>query len=479
MIAVFFGGSIFVHELGHFLAARRRGVRVERFSIGFGPKIFGWRGKDGVEYRLSWFPLGGYVALPELADMRAIEGGTEEKIPDPTTPPKAPLTYSTKLIVFVAGAVCNIIFAFVLATILFFVGQPSDAAMESSRIGYVSPTITLPDGTEVASPASVAGIRIGDTVRAIDGKPVQRWMDLQQYIFTGTGRTENGRTAIVTIERDGVLTDLTVHPVLAGDEAYRRIGVAPYEEEFVIAEIEKNSLAAKAGFQIGDDIEALNGIPLYSGATLVEILAAAPAEPVEATVRRADGQRVTLTIPDRSKLKATEGLGLAFDPEKVLVYTAPWKQLLNHAQKTYDTLVSLVHPGSDVGISKLSGPVGIARVFHIVSHIDVRLVLWFTVLVNVNLAIFNLLPIPVLDGGHMLFATIAKLRGRALPQQAIINIQTAFMVMLFGMILYVTYFDVLRIARDRPATEETRPAESPAATNEPAAPAEPAEPAAP
>jgi len=73
LIAVFFGGSIFVHELGHFLAARRRGVVVERFSIGFGPKIFSWKGKDGVEYRLSWLPLGGYVSLPQLADMRGRE----------------------------------------------------------------------------------------------------------------------------------------------------------------------------------------------------------------------------------------------------------------------------------------------------------------------------------------------------------------------------------------------------------------------
>jgi len=91
LIVLFFGGSIFVHELGHFLAARRRGVHVSRFSIGFGPKMFGWEGKDGVEYRVSWLPLGGYVALPQLADMPAIEGEGEMD-----TRQLPPVAYSTR-----------------------------------------------------------------------------------------------------------------------------------------------------------------------------------------------------------------------------------------------------------------------------------------------------------------------------------------------------------------------------------------------
>src|SRR3954470_8266382 len=110
VVILFFGGSIFVHELGHFLAARRRGVLVERFSIGFGPPIFSRRGRDGVEYRVSWIPLGGYVLLPQLADLGPIEGKSEvdlSKLP--------PVGYATKMIVFVAGATFNVLFAFFLA----------------------------------------------------------------------------------------------------------------------------------------------------------------------------------------------------------------------------------------------------------------------------------------------------------------------------------------------------------------------------
>ena len=143
LIVLFFGGSIFVHELGHFLAARRRGLKVERFSIGFGPRIFGWRGSDGVEYRLSWIPLGGYVALPQLADFGEIEGGAAA---DRAALP--PISYATKIIVFVAGAVCNLLFALVLATILWVAGQPTSEELATTRIGYVAATLPLADGRE-------------------------------------------------------------------------------------------------------------------------------------------------------------------------------------------------------------------------------------------------------------------------------------------------------------------------------------------
>src|SRR5258708_21856116 len=98
VIVLFFGGSIFVHELGHFLAARRRGLKISRFSIGFGPAIWKWQGKDGVDYRLSWLPFGGYVALPQLADLSVLEGESEDAAQLP------PISYGTKMIVFAAGA---------------------------------------------------------------------------------------------------------------------------------------------------------------------------------------------------------------------------------------------------------------------------------------------------------------------------------------------------------------------------------------
>ena len=115
---------------------------------------------------------------------------------------------------------------------------------------------------------------------------------------------------------------------------------------------------------------------------------------------------------------------------------------------TVRTLWSLINPNSDIGISKLAGPVGIARIFHSAAEAGIRAVLMFTILININLAVFNLLPIPVLDGGQMLFATIGKLRGRALPVNFIMTAQSVFMVLLFSMVIYVSFFDVRRIVRD-------------------------------
>ncbi|MEI7566784.1 MAG: site-2 protease family protein, partial [Opitutaceae bacterium] len=147
LIILFFGGSIFVHELGHFLAARRRGLKVSRFSIGFGPAMFSHTGRDGVEYRINWLPLGGYVALPQLADLSGLEGEV-----DPNAAKLPPISYSTKLIVFVAGAVFNVLFAFTLASILWIVGQPVVEEEQTTKIGFVHPTIELPNGKSAPGP---------------------------------------------------------------------------------------------------------------------------------------------------------------------------------------------------------------------------------------------------------------------------------------------------------------------------------------
>jgi regulator of sigma E protease len=172
-------------------------------------------------------------------------------------------------------------------------------------------------------------------------------------------------------------------------------------------------------------------------------------------------QTLPLTLPAAGGVKDPAELGVALTTDQQMIYPNPIKQFTAHVSMTFRTLGSLINPQSDIGISKLSGPVGIIRVFHLAAQADIRMVLWFTILVNINLAIFNLLPIPVLDGGHMLFATIGRLRGQALPANFIVTTQSVFMVLLFSMILYVSFFDIRRIVRDvtpPPPREETAPA---------------------
>jgi regulator of sigma E protease len=452
LIVLFFGGSIFVHELGHFLAARRRGVHVSRFSIGFGPKMFGWEGKDGVEYRVSWLPLGGYVALPQLADMPAIEGEGEMD-----TRQLPPVSYSTRMLVFVAGATFNLIFAFLLATVIWLVGQPTTSDQATTRIGYVVNDLENAAGERVPSPAKEAGLRIGDTIREIDGSQVDDWQDLLQTLVTSAGRTEEGRRYnVFTIERDGELQDITIYPQLAGDEEIRKVGIiAAYE--LIVHAVEPESAGAQLGLQSGDRLLAMDDTRILNIQTYADHLAAYQNREIAVHILRGD-ENLVLTLPARPDVEQPADLGLNLTTDSKLVYPTPFKQFGDHVGMTFRTLGSLINPQSDIGISKLSGPVGIIRVFHMAAQADIRLVLWFTILVNINLAIFNLLPIPVLDGGHMLFATISRLRGRALPANFIMTTQSVFMMLLLTMILYVSFFDVRRLVRDNtppPTAEET------------------------
>ncbi|HKB88984.1 MAG TPA: RIP metalloprotease RseP, partial [Opitutaceae bacterium] len=428
LVILFFGGSIFVHELGHFLAARRRGVHVDRFSIGFGPKIVSWV-RNGVEYRLSWLPLGGYVALPQLADLRGIEGDATtdvEKLP--------PVSYTTKLIVFVAGAAFNVLFAFLLACIIWVVGTPTNEEMASTRIGYISSTFEMPDGSKVTSPAAEAGLKIGDVLVAIDGRKVHDWMEVREQLQIGSGRSTDGKREVVfSIERDGKPMQITAYPILMGDEKIRRVGIdAGYQAS--VYQVEPGSLGEKSGFKAGDKLSEVDGIPLLNLFTLYDHLKGSAARPVEIKVLR-ESKPLTLTIPARPEAKDPTELGIRYSMGNTLIHPQPLAQLADQAAMTFRVIGSLLSPHSDIGLSKLSGPVGIARLFHTAAQLDFRFALGLAILLNVNLAIFNLLPIPVLDGGQIVFATISRLRRRTLPLNFIAATQSVFMVLLFSLIL--------------------------------------------
>jgi len=441
LIVLFFGGSIFVHELGHFLAARRRGVKVTRFSIGFGPAIWKHTARDGVEYRLSWIPLGGYVALPQLADMAAIEGEAED------TEPLPPISYSTRMIVFAAGAFFNVLFAFALASILWVVGQPTSEELSTTRIGYIAKTITLADGTTVPSPALAAGLKVGDTIRAIDGTKVNDWPELLQTLVMSSGVSEDGqRRAVFSIERDGQLIDLPVYPRLSGEDNNRRVGIS-FAFTPIVASVPEKSFAQVIGLQPGDRLVELDRQRLLNLATLLDAMQEQPAKALTLVVERGT-ERVELRIPAERPKDTPAWFGAVYRTSFGLKHTNPFNQLSSQVVMTVRTLWSLIHPNSDIGISKLSGPIGIGKIYWDASEAGFRYVLWIAILVNVNLAIFNLLPIPVLDGGHMLFATIGRLRGKALPVNFIAAAQSVFIVLLFTMIIYVSVFDVRRIARD-------------------------------
>jgi regulator of sigma E protease len=451
------GFSIFVHELGHFIAAKKRGLVADRFSIGFGPRLFGWR-RNGTDFRLSLLPLGGYVSLPQLADMGRIEGGADneaDRLP--------PISYADKMIVAVMGAVFNLIFALVLSLVLWGVGRE---IVKSTTVGFVAQEIRNADFEIVPGPAYVAGIKEGDVIYSIDGNTVPDWWYFQNAIATGVGKEdgEDGRRKVeVGVLREGELLEFTVHPELVSSERMRYIGVEPETDETsapIVMRLEADMPAFEAGLQPGDRLIELDGEPIISGAFLSTYLTKHGDRSIDVTVER-NGEKLVLPIQPRIKEGEESprfGFAYDFDYKTEVVHYNPIDQLYRFAETMKMTLYALLHKNSDVHVKNMSGPVGIVHGLTRMAQIGFIDLLWMLALINVNLAIFNLLPIPVLDGGHMLFATISKLIGRPLPRKLMENVQGAFMILLLGFVIYVSFFDVGRVGRDIGLIQDEPPA---------------------
>ena len=474
------GFTIFIHELGHFLAARNRGLVITRFSIGFGPKLFGWT-RNGVEYRLSAIPFGGYVALPQLSDMGRLEGNEDpqkaksqdpehsrsawddfdddevEEEPQPILPK---ITYTDKMIVSVMGAVFNIILAFALSAILWFFGYDVTDSQLTTQVGYVAETVErwnplVEEGEEVTSPAKKAGLLSGDEILAVDGAPVDNFMDIQNRIITGKQQTAQGRRLLnLTILRNGKESKIEVYPEVWGREEMRVIGIKP-KQTFFIGKLLPDMPAVKAGLQVGDQPISLNGNAIHSFYQLLHHLEKVDQnQSVSLTVRQGGerGPERTFEMVPVVKEFLVAGIPsirkvIGFEPDFKIVttYPNPLKLIYSRVKDMYLTLTGLVSPASDVKFRNMSGPVGIVNHLSLFAKIGFKKLLWFVVFINVNLAILNLLPIPVLDGGHMLFATIEKLRGQPLPLAFLERAQMLFVALLFSFMLYVTFFDVQRL----------------------------------
>ena len=437
------GICVFIHEFGHFIAAKKRGLIADRFSIGFGPRLFGWHHK-GTDFRISLLPLGGYVSLPQLADMGRLEGGEN---PYKDLPP---ITYSDKMVVAVMGAVFNLIFAFLITLVLWGVGRE---VIKSTTIGTVAETIVNSDGITVPSPAQQAGLQSGDTILSIDGNNVSDWWDYMNTLATSVGRTSDGRPqSTIEIQRDQEILTLNVYPELISSERMRALGILPQTDSNsapIVLRLEPNMPAYQAGLKIKDRLIALDGESITSGAFLKTYLIKNQNRSIDVTVKR-NGLTLILPIQPRIKTEAGEteprfGFAYDYDYKVQRIHEDPITQLAGFAQTMQRTLYALLNTNSDVGLKNMSGPVGIIHGLNIMARQGWVDFIWFLALINVNLAIFNLLPIPVLDGGHMLFATLSKILKRPLPISIMVNLQTAFVSLLLLFIVYVTFFDLRRI----------------------------------
>lgn len=429
-VILLFNLMIVVHELGHFLAARWRGLVVEKFGIWFGKPI--WKKTiNGVEYSLGSIPAGGFVALPQMAPMEAMEG--DSKLDRSQLPP---ISTTDKIIVAFAGPLFSIGLAFLFAFLVWGIGKPVPEGENTTVIGYVKKD----------SPAERAGLLPGDRILSIGGHPVNQFSKGSDSVMWRIVSSE-AETFPISVERGGQMVTLQVTPEIEKSRFWERKGlrqikIAPLDTPLV-GSIYSHSPAEKAGFQKGDVITKVQGEKIYSILPVLEAIQANPEQAISFTVLR-NGQEIELSaLPAKPKGYEKPMLGIVWDPRMTIDHPKPLEQVVDSIEMMGNMLSALFSPQSDVSVQHMSGPVGIMHLYYRLFEMDDgwRLAIAFSVILNVNLALMNLLPMPVLDGGHITIAILEKIRGKEVPGKIIAFIQSACALVLITFMLYVTFFD--------------------------------------
>jgi regulator of sigma E protease len=434
-VLILFNLLIVVHELGHFLAARWRGLFIEGFGVWFGKPL--WKKTiNGVQYSLGSLPFGGFVKLPQLAPMDMIEGKADM---DRAVLPK--ISALDKIIVAVAGPLFSVLLALFFACVVWGVGHPVSESDLTTVIGYV----------QQDSPAAKGGLQPGDKILEVDGRHVARFFGMNDSVVWNVVRSE-GPTIPFKVEREGDIKTIDVVPTIAETSGWRRkstrqVGIQPAVTPLVDS-VEKDSPAEKAGIKTGDVVTAVNGKQIYNALSLVDEIDRHPGDELTLDVRRG-AERLPLKmrpVPMESNgvTKPRIGIGWETGGQLSLSHPDPVEQVYNSITSTLQTIGAVASPKSDVKLQHMSGPVMIVRIYYMLFEGENgwKLALWFSVILNVNLAILNMLPIPVLDGGHIVLALIESVRRKPVNMKILEWVQTACATLIIGYMLYISFFDI-------------------------------------
>lgn len=547
LLFVFFaiGLCIFFHELGHFLAAKWRGLHIDAFALGFKPF---WRKKyNGVEYRLGWLPFGGYCEIPQVDAT-----GDKPKAADGTELERAkPLD---RAITAVAGPLFNVLFGLLLGCAVWFFGMPQDSPkmrelkvmsvdekgpeyaaglrkndvivklngkrffdtwahfvskilftigeveLEVLRDGkthtvryvprpnpnapekmraegiawpYFKVLIPLELVPKKGSVAEKSGIRKGDILLAVDGTEISDFHEYQSMIDLS-----RGRELVLDILRDGkkVQTKVTPVPIAGLDEEFTRylvgVGIVPAKDGKGIraASVSKTLPAERAGLAVDDVLLAINGKEMNSPVDFIRAVHELKTKPFTLTYMRKNVKK-EVTLAAEKVVPHTIGVSILLRD-----HPTPWQLFMSTIDMSWKSLrgivvglankLGLTEKQSSIKPSHMSGPLGIGMVlFNSVHKSSLISGIYFTVVISFALAIFNLLPFPVLDGGHIVFGLIEMALGRPLPNSLIKILSNIFVALLIGLMIFVTFSDSRRLYREFfPASEgEKKNAVPPAA----------------
>ncbi|WP_028454643.1 RIP metalloprotease RseP [Chitinilyticum litopenaei] len=428
-----------IHEYGHYWVARRCGVTVLKFSIGFGKPLLQWRRGETV-WQIAMIPLGGFVQMQgedegELLGTRS-EGSFSGK------------PAWQKMLIVLAGPLANFLLAWLLFTGLFAYGLPAIRPV----IGAV-----VPD-----SVSAQAGVRAGDQVLAIGDRPVASWEELRMHLLMQAGAAQ----ALVHLQRPTGERYMLALPLdKGGFSAYdpalvQKIGLEVSGWDGLVAAVTPASPAQQAGLQEGDRVLALEGRPVESWRYFQQVIQGSPGKAVSLQVFKRDGETVTLVVtPERAVAKGVEYGRIGLSP-RISEAELAKRQFTNSqpllaaagsaARYTWElTILSVRMIGhlftGLADLQQISGPIGVAEYAGHSASLGLLTYLQFVAFISLSLAVLNLLPVPVLDGGHFLYHTAELIRGRPLPTWLMEWGQRLGVLMLIGLMVLAFYNDLSRL----------------------------------
>lgn len=441
--AVTIGILVSIHEFGHFWVAKKCGVKILRYSIGFGKPLFIWKNKkdpDQTEWAVSPIPLGGYVRMLDERDPECL----------PIKPEEAHRAFGAQSVykrfaIVAAGPVSNIILAILLYSLIFLMGSTEPAAI-----------IDQPKNGTVAA---LAGFQNEDKILKVGSSPIKSYAQMRFELLKRTGEVVPVQVEHVNETQSEKQIDLTgFEPSEAakGTDPFDALGLDLKIYKAYISGFSPDSAAQQAGIEVGDQFIAINGVPVADGKQTVELIRKNGDNPLEITVRTKSGAIKTYKVlphmhvlENGSKIPQI-GAMIGIDYPKVEISYGLFGSLVEGAKKTWDTVEMSFEMiwkmiKGDVSVKNISGPVTIADYAGQTARLGFSAFISFLALVSISLGVLNLLPIPMLDGGHLLYYSVEMIRGKPVSQSVQTAAQKVGIVVLCGLTVLALFNDLTRL----------------------------------
>ncbi len=444
--AITIGILVFIHEFGHFAAAKLSGMRVDVFAIGFGKRLLGWNKKTGfsfgelpkdfdtegnTDYRLSLLPLGGYVKIAGMVD-ESFDTSFASKEPQPYE--FRAKSMWKKIFVITAGVLMNLLLAwFIFWGGNFFQGKP---VTNTTTIGYVNPN----------SAADSLGFESGDKIISINGKDVSNWEDVRAELFINS----LGEDVNLVVDRNGKKKTIFIPRTKIPEDETQVSFLLPEGIKPVVVDVLENSPAKEAGLKAGDLVLALNNVPVFTAPQTTQIIKSHPGVKMPLIVQRGNDTLALSVTPGKDAMIGIQIGQIVTGDVYYQTYGffesfyQGWLDIVRMTDLTFNML-GKVFAGEIAFGKAFGGPVKIAQYAAKSADSGISSFLYFLALLSLSLAILNIMPFPVLDGGHLVIILIEGITRKEIPIKIKIAIQNTGLILLLLLMAFIIYNDILSL----------------------------------